>query len=43
VTSATLVAYVEVEPLTQGEPSKDSTLAELVVTVTAGEGTSPTS
>ena len=43
VTSATLVAYIEVEPLVRGEPSKDSTRAELAVTVTAGEGSGPTS
>ena len=41
-TSATLVALVEVEPLNVGGPSKDSTLANLGVTVTAGEGTGPT-
>lgn len=42
VTTATLVAFVEVEPLVRGEPSKDSTRAELAITVTAGEG-SPSS
>jgi hypothetical protein len=43
VTPATLVAFVEVEPLTPGQPSKDSTRADLAITVTGGEGTGPTS
>jgi hypothetical protein len=42
-TSATLGAFVEVEPLLSGDPSKDSTRADLAVTVTPGEGSSPTS
>jgi hypothetical protein len=41
VMSATLVALVQVEPLIAGEASKDSTRANLTVTVPAGEGTSP--
>jgi hypothetical protein len=39
--AATLTGYVEVEPLLQGQPSKDSTLADLAITVSASE--SPTS
>ena len=41
-TSTTLVGYVEVEPLQSGEPSKDSTRADLAVTVIVGEGAGPT-
>jgi hypothetical protein len=41
--TVTLVGYVEVEPLTTGTPSKDSTLADLPVMVVVGEGTSPAS
>jgi len=39
--TATLTGYVEIEPLITGEPSKDSTQADLAITVSGGEGTSP--
>ncbi len=41
-TTTTLVGYVEVEPVVSGEPSKDSTRADLAVSVIVGEGTAPT-
>jgi hypothetical protein len=37
-TSATLLGFVEIEPERAGGPSKDTTLANLAVTVTAGSG-----
>lgn len=42
-TAVTLVGEVEVEPLTSAAASKDSTRAELAITVPAGEGTASTS
>lgn len=41
-TSLTLVGFVQIEPLISGDPSKDSTRADLAITILPGDVVTPT-